>query len=139
MDSRDGQSRPYGRSGNTAAHRVIEPRMHASFADLLTPPALEQRAQDVQRRGRSRQFAGIATAAVMFGLAAVLGTEAGVVFDGSLDGMILSNFLMLGSLLGIAAAFIAWTQVAKGARLIETADLLRRRANHVRNHDRSRP
>lgn len=113
--------------------------MQASFAQLLTPDALETRAQDVLRRGRRRQAMGLVLAAALLGIGAWLGLLAGSVFDGTLDGVIASNFLMLGGMVCLGCAWVAWVYSAGGTRLLETAKRLQQRAAHGRQADGDRP
>ncbi|MBE7491088.1 MAG: hypothetical protein HS108_04945 [Planctomycetes bacterium] len=132
MDSRAGQSGPYRASGDTAAARAGEASMSAGFAAILTPEALTARAEQVERRGRRQRVAGAVLAAVGLMAACVLVAWAGATFDGSLEGMVASNFMLVGALLALGGAYASWAVSGAGSQLVQTAADLRARAEHDR-------
>lgn len=116
---------PYLQSGRQAVQRP-EAR---SFADLLTPDALRQRAAEVESRGRARTLAGTAAGLAALALATGLVLVSGRAFDGTLDGMILANFLFAGGVVALGLAWIAFQIASGGQRIRQVAATLRRRAH----------
>jgi len=132
MDSQTGQSGPYRESGRHAAHSVSHPTMHASFADLMTPDALEQRAVGVTARARRQVLTGayvVATALVIALLAAV---KVARVKGNEIDAQIEANMWLLGVFLAGVAAYFGFSYMLSARRLREVAQHLRTRAQHDR-------
>lgn len=108
--------------------------MHASFAELVTPDALEHRAVDVTARARRQVLTGAYVMAIALVIAMLAAVKVSRVKGNEIDAQIEANMWLLGVFLAGIAAYLGLSYMLGARHLREIARNLRSRAQHDRGH-----
>lgn len=126
-------SEPYLDSGQRAALQCRKRMSKSSLKDSLHDAnELESRANEVMRRGSRSMCMALAATLSCLGVGVLAGVKAATGYDGTFDGTVRANWLMLLGIVGLVGAQFAWMWFAQSRGLRATGRRLRVRSEYQR-------